>query len=228
MLPLAAAFPSVRFVGIDTKERSLALLRSRACAAGWEVGDSAHSTHSMAKSLGAHSVGGQSVAGQSIGEQLPGSRITSWHGTIGDYDGPCDVVLSLHACGSASDDALTLAARHGAAFAVSPCCIGKLRRGALSPWLRALLATHTHDGDAITSFSQIAMWADASASHAPLGDVDERRRVRSKRLVEIDRLAALPDVARRGQIMRLTGSAMGKSKQSDVLVGASTTSDTSG
>jgi hypothetical protein len=52
--------------------------------------------------------------------------------------------------------------------------------------------------------------------------------MRSKRLVEIDRLAALPDVARRGQIMRLTGSAMGKSKQSDVLVGASTTSDTSG
>jgi hypothetical protein len=42
--------------------------------------------------------------------------------------GPADVVLALHACGSATDWALLQAAARGAAFIVSPCCIGKINR----------------------------------------------------------------------------------------------------
>ena len=56
-------------------------------------------------------------------------RVVTWEGRIEDYDGPCDCVVSLHACGGASDAALQLAHQHSAPFAVSPCCVGKLSFG---------------------------------------------------------------------------------------------------
>ena len=40
--------------------------------------------------------------------------------------GEFDVALALHACGSATDYAMLQAQRCGAAFVVSPCCIGKM------------------------------------------------------------------------------------------------------
>ena len=46
--------------------------------------------------------------------------------TIEAYDGPCDIALSLHACGPASDQVLCAALQHGAAFLISPCCVGKI------------------------------------------------------------------------------------------------------
>ena len=42
------------------------------------------------------------------------------------YHGPCDIALSLHACGPASDQVLCAALQHGAAFLISPCCVGKI------------------------------------------------------------------------------------------------------
>lgn len=42
--------------------------------------------------------------------------------------GDADVVLALHACGAASDWSLLQAKRCGAAFIVSPCCIGKINK----------------------------------------------------------------------------------------------------
>lgn len=47
---------------------------------------------------------------------------------VGVAAGPADVVLALHACGSATDWALIQAAARSAAFIVSPCCIGKINR----------------------------------------------------------------------------------------------------
>jgi hypothetical protein len=38
------------------------------------------------------------------------------------------VALGLHACGSATDHALLQAVKQRAAFIVSPCCVGKLKR----------------------------------------------------------------------------------------------------
>ena len=103
LLPLAAAFPNVRFVGVDTKSGSLDRLMARATSARLE------------------------------------DRVEAWHGTIEEYDSECDVVLSLHACGGASDAALRLASERNVPFAVSPCCIGKLRRGPASQWLSRLI-----------------------------------------------------------------------------------------
>ena len=57
------------------------------------------------------------------------ARVTTWQGRIEEYDGACDAVIALHACGGASDAALSLAARKCCPFAVSPCCVGKLSFG---------------------------------------------------------------------------------------------------
>lgn len=38
----------------------------------------------------------------------------------------CSAIVSLHACGSASDLAMSVAISHSLPFAISPCCIGKL------------------------------------------------------------------------------------------------------
>jgi len=45
-------------------------------------------------------------------------------GMIEEYDQPFDVALALHACGNATDATLQLAVAAGAAFVVSPCCVG--------------------------------------------------------------------------------------------------------
>ena len=50
-------------------------------------------------------------------------------GMIERYVGPCDVALGLHACGNATDFVVAQATLRRCAFAVCPCCIGKLRFG---------------------------------------------------------------------------------------------------
>ena len=46
---------------------------------------------------------------------------------IETFDEPFDVGIALHACGNATDHALLRCVERGAAFAVSPCCVGKLK-----------------------------------------------------------------------------------------------------
>ena len=46
---------------------------------------------------------------------------------IETFDEPFDVGVALHACGNATDHALLRCVERGAAFAVSPCCVGKLK-----------------------------------------------------------------------------------------------------
>ena len=141
------------------------------------------------------------------------SRVVAWHGKIEEYSGPCDCVLSLHACGGASDAALRLASDRGVPFAISPCCIGKLRRGPASEWLQELLqelcqAEATDDPTrpkASTGklFALLAAWADSEHVTIPAGSrggvtaegdaaaaTAAHRRERCKLLVEYDRLIA--------------------------------------
>lgn len=162
------------------------------------------------------------------------SRVVPWHGRIEDYDGACDCLLSLHACGGASDAALRLAAERAVPFAVSPCCIGKLRRGPASEWLRAIVAQGEDDAAGVdASFSTLAAWADsehvAAAPPAPsvasLATEEHLtaavRRQRCKALVERDRLEAVHEQGggsgRRGRVLRITGRAMATSGQTEVL-----------
>jgi hypothetical protein len=48
-----------------------------------------------------------------------------FEGMIEAFDLSFDVALALHACGNATDHVLQLAAAQGAAFIVSPCCVGE-------------------------------------------------------------------------------------------------------
>ena len=152
-------------------------------------------------------------------------RVVTWHGRIEDYDGPLDALLSLHACGGASDAALTLASERNVPYGVSPCCIGKLRRGPSSSWLRDLLLTQSGCGadplaaevNAAKSFALLASWADSEhvgvAAYGPSGGrkgspaghghdtvaVAATRRHRCKTLVELDRLIALSETQATGR-----------------------------
>ena len=110
------------------------------------------------------------------GPELEG-RVVPWHGRIEDYEGELQCVVSLHACGGASDAALQLATRRRVPFAVSPCCIGKLRRGPASRWLRELIALAEPEAAAAeATFALLAAWADSEhvAAAAPAPSVARR------------------------------------------------------
>ena len=228
ILPLAFAFPDARFVGVDVKASSLALLRERAAVAGLS------------------------------------ERVSTWEGRIEDYDGECDGIISLHACGGASDAALQLATRcapvdaRAAPFAVSPCCVGALPRGitslgskkagssgrgAASTWLSehllraadaetraSRLSASRLDEEDDTSTVEAEIFALLAASagsdgsarqeHAGGGDATRTRQRRSKRVVEIDRLAAMPGDGLGGLMLTVAGQATAAtSSLTDVLVG---------
>ena len=228
LLPLAFAFPEAHFVGVDLKQQSLALLRERARAAG-----------------------------------LSDARVSTCECRIEDYNGPCDAIVSLHACGGASDATLQLAARRAPSgaravpFAVSPCCVGAVAlgnfclgggvqgtgaRGAASTWLLGLLrraaspspsdeagergsssscSPSSLDGAASGAdlFALLTASADASASLGLEGDAATRQR-RAKRVVEVDRLAAMPGEGLGGRLMTIRGETMAAtSSLTDVLVG---------
>jgi hypothetical protein len=226
ILPLAFAFPEAHFVGIDVKASSLARLRERAAVAGISA------------------------------------RVSTWEGRIEEYDGQCDALISLHACGGASDAALQLAARcapagtRAAPFAVSPCCVGALpfgiqalggkaagstARGAASAWLGAHLGraaaaerrasrgapAEAPDGGTgaleaeIFALLAASAGADGSVLQGTVGENAARtRQRRSKRVVEIDRLAAMPGAGLGGVILDIAGTAAAASSSlSDVLVG---------
>ena len=68
-------------------------------------------------------------------------------GLIEEYEGPCDLALALHVCGSGTDAVLLQAQARRAAFVVAPCCIGKLRDGGLKSVAGMKNAISTADGD---------------------------------------------------------------------------------
>jgi hypothetical protein len=53
------------------------------------------------------------------------SNVAVFEGMIEQYTQPFDVALALHACGNATDHVLQMAVQRGAAFVVSPCCVGE-------------------------------------------------------------------------------------------------------
>jgi 2-polyprenyl-3-methyl-5-hydroxy-6-metoxy-1,4-benzoquinol methylase len=53
------------------------------------------------------------------------SNVAVFAGMIEQYTQPFDVALALHACGNATDHVLQMAVHRGAAFVVSPCCVGE-------------------------------------------------------------------------------------------------------
>jgi len=112
----------------------------------------------------------------------------------------CSAVVSLHACGSASDWAMAVAISHSIPFAISPCCIGKFEA--------SLRSNNTiKNNNMILSYPRsqrlsmrikrseyqlLAAAADYGVSPTQEVPDDERDRQsrgrRAKQLVELDRL----------------------------------------
>lgn len=115
-------------------------------------------------------------------------------------------VVSLHACGTASDLAIAAAVKEGVPFAVSPCCIGKVKKSMLpgrmpaldpddsvgrnpvisyprSTWLKVILTT--------SEYRLLAAAADYGVTENDADPEELVRRQRckmAKRIVEMDRL----------------------------------------
>ena len=136
LLPLAAAlralgggwYERIEFVGVDMKEECCALLRERARDAG--LGDVVSARCAMVEEFdGVHSSGAAAAAAAGnvvAAGNNGGSGGSGGSNGIGDDDSGVDVVLGLHACGNATDYIQEQALRLGAAYVLSPCCIGKL------------------------------------------------------------------------------------------------------
>ena len=100
-------------------------------------------------------------------------------GLVQEFDRVFDVGLALHACGDASDAVLERCVAAGAAYAVCPCCVGKLQQpGRLfdyprSTALRTALTAQEYDALAKAADHQHQTYCrgDADASQ----DVSERR-----------------------------------------------------
>jgi hypothetical protein len=119
--------------------------------------------------------------------------------------GHYEAIVSLHACGAASDMAMAVAVARDIPFGISPCCIGKVNkwrspphgvtsRGMLSPfedfsyprsrWLQQAVTTD--------EYQLLAKSADYGVVYDKNADAEEmKRRERcrmAKRVVEMDRL----------------------------------------
>ena len=116
LLPLAHCFPNATFVGIDLKQRSLDRLIERARDGGLTMRRASTAAASGADNEIAVPAPheeelGEPLANQAglVGAAEPGSvadssgivraRVVAWEGDIAAYEGPCDALVSLHACG---------------------------------------------------------------------------------------------------------------------------------
>lgn len=126
----------------------------------------------------------------------------------GDFDvlEECEVVVSLHACGAASDLAIEAAVLREVPFIVSPCCIGKanlVRRSSETPSLVSSQRssaperfTYPRSKELETFCSQNSILADypliITAADYSIGKNDDaeylQRGRAAKRVVELDRL----------------------------------------
>eukprot|EP00041_Stephanoeca_diplocostata_P034501 m.1180314 g.1180314 ORF g.1180314 m.1180314 type:complete len:385 (-) comp24532_c0_seq24:3234-4388(-) len=118
----------------------------------------------------------------------------------------CDVVIALHACGSATDDALRRAVAQGASFVVSPCCIGKIEES---------ISQGAGIGVSGPDFAILAQFADHNSTEYKSAEAKQ-----AKHLIECDRLAWARTQQYTAAILPLTPD-MEYSKN-DVLVGTKT------
>ena len=132
-----------------------------------------------------------------------------------------DVVLAVHACGAASDDALEQALRLRCSYVLVPCCVGKLRLAAAAPFAadpaprqaRSALLRGLVDSE---RYLQLAAFADHDGAAAAAEAGDELVN-RGKRLLERDRNARAEEEGWRTAIAQLSPAAA--STKRDVLVG---------
>jgi len=196
-LPLALLLPHCKVVVVDIGSRSLHLLHEKALGRGiTDSGELQDSSMSDAVQRQKKDVTYQEqIERQCVG--IP--NLYSFHGSIETYLEKFDIGVALHACGEASDMTLRACARVGASFVVSPCCVGKLHRQRMNPYIYHATAgnvpTISYPQSTIVQgcLREEDLWNDL-AKAADYGDLMEVRTPRNatrrtaKALLETDRL----------------------------------------
>jgi SAM-dependent methyltransferase len=178
----------------------------------WALGERAHVTAVDCKPRSASALAARASAA--------GLPLDVHVGRIEDFDEPFDFACGLHVCGAGSDAALGAAARAGAAFLISPCCVGKLGGGGLIPCPRsARLRSRISDAD----FALLAAAADFAGgggidgydSTSPRGRLPRA----AKAVVEADRASAAADAGYAVRLVPLLTGSGAVGIKSDLLVG---------
>lgn len=192
-LPLALLLPQCDVVIVDLKAASLNFVhqKARQRAKGDSRDDSTiYAVYNVGKDVTQH---------DHIKRQCDGiPNLYTFHGSIEKYSEGFDVGVALHACGEASDIVLRTCGAAKANFVVSSCCVGKLNRNVLNPYIYHATA----ENDATISYPQSCVFSnlltskqwDVLAKAADYSDLSELRTARNatrrtaKSLLETDRL----------------------------------------
>ena len=131
--------------------------------------------------------------------QLGLRNVATHCGDVGAFSGRFNVGLALHACGAATDMALARCREAGAAFVVSPCCVGKIAKRSAPCQQEGTDCDSTSEGQLALPRSRLfgsLMSADEYVSLAAAADFHSvehpaPRRRAAKAMIELDRAAAM-------------------------------------
>ena len=150
-----------------------------------------------------------------------GDRVAVALADVASYAEPFDVGVALHACGEATDMALAaVRACSARAFAVVPCCVGKLAQARVHDKFPRSRAA----AQAGVSRQEFLMLARAADVHTVAGiekgggTRPQRRRRLAKTAVEVDRMCAMTESASYCTHMMLL-EPLDSSAKNDVCVG---------
>lgn len=198
-LPLALLLSRVKVVVVDIGSRSLQLLHEKALRCGQDDNEITTIEDSCMKDAVEQQA--QDVTYQEqIERQCSGiPNLFTFHGSIETYPEKFDIGVALHACGEASDITLRACARVGANFVVCPCCVGKLNRQRLNPYIYHATAgntptiTYPQSSLVQSCLENYDLWDDLVKA-ADYNDMQQTRTPRNatrrtaKALLETDRL----------------------------------------
>jgi len=126
-IPLALLLPQCEVIVVDLKASSLSLVHEKAAKnTNPEASDDVFS-YPEGVDVTQHDHTKRSCAG------IP--NLYTYHGSIESYEDKFDLGVALHACGEASDLVLRACGKAMAAVVMAPCCVGKLNRSKLNPYI---------------------------------------------------------------------------------------------
>jgi hypothetical protein len=192
-----------QLLGVDVNEQSLQRLRLRSEALSLNVITWHQDLHHLLKQQQQQSPLPITETKTKLGKALSSSLLAD----------DCAAVVSLHACGIASDLALTIAVQHQLPFAISPCCIGKVKSAwekstiqnendnnsssksmpeitfPRSQWLQNILSSLQASNDATKLYQLLVSAADygvnyeTAADSVPVDEIHRRERCRISKLI---------------------------------------------
>ena len=241
-LPLAILLPQCDVVVVDLKLTSLLLARRRAALCREEISqsmvgkDPEHVKYNeeMVKNL-------YRSTNSKRDDDLPKNMEISceglqnlklFHGDIRSFNSEFHLGLALHACGQATDLAMNKSCQSKAAFVVAPCCVGKLNRNRINPYMnKDLLEQTTSDSEIDYPRSELFKSRlqvkpnefDKLASAGDYGEAVDMRTSRgafrraAKTLLEFDRISWVKDLGYKTILTRM--HPWEASPKNDIIIG---------